>query len=82
MSEKKKKQLKELYIEELGQVKGGTPPPLTTLALGEEVIVTSFALGEETPTIGLGEDVLITSYAIGEETPLTTLALGEEDGGI
>ena len=31
-----KKQLKDLFIEDLGQVTGGRPPLATTLALGEE----------------------------------------------
>ena len=69
-----KKQLKELFIEDLGQVTGGAKggngkgkgkPPITTLAIGEEDPVTTLAIGEE------------------DDGPYpTTLALGEEDGGI
>ncbi|MEM7155872.1 MAG: hypothetical protein AAF799_23680 [Myxococcota bacterium] len=72
-----KKKLKELFIEDLGQVTGarcgGGRPPVTTLAIGEEDPVTTLAIGEEDP---------ITTLAIGEEDIATTLALGEEDGGI
>jgi len=45
---------------------------VTTLALGEETIVTTMGLGEEGP--------VLTTQAIGEEEPKpTTLRLGEED---
>lgn len=70
----KKKELKELYIEDLGQVTGGKPPIYTTLALGEEGDgPTTLALGEE----GGGGP---TTLAIGEEEPpiFTTFAYGEE----
>jgi hypothetical protein len=55
-----KKQLKDLYIEDLGQATGGKkPPPLTTLAIGEED-------GGAT-TMALGEEDHATTMAIGEE---------------
>jgi hypothetical protein len=54
-----KKQLKDLYIEDLGQVSGGKgKPPVTTMALGEE---------EEYSTMALGEEDEATTLAIGEE---------------
>jgi hypothetical protein len=64
-----KKQLQDLFIEDLGQVTGGNcgkgkgkgKPTMTTLAIGEE---------DE-----------YTTLAIGEEDPYTTLAIGEEDDG-
>lgn len=66
-----KKKLKDLFIEDLGQVTGGGKwPPVTTLAIGEEDDATTLAIGEEDPTT-------LQAY---EEA--TTLALGEEDGGI
>ena len=69
-----KKQLKDLYIEDLGQVTGGKggkgkPPMATTLALGEEDTATTMAIGEEDAT----------TLAIGEEDIATTMAIGEED---
>ena len=67
----KNKQLKELFIEDLGQVTGGKKPIATTLAIGEEEPVTTLAIGEEDPT----------SLMAGEEDVYTTLALGEEGGG-
>lgn len=60
----KNKQLKELFIEDLGQVTGGKAPIATTLAIGEEA--TTLALGEEGGSTYLG----------GEEA--STMALGEE----
>lgn len=73
-----KKQLKELFIEDLGKVTGGVIS-VTTLALGEEDETTvSIGLGggEEPPTtvsIGIG----------GGEEPPTTVAIGvgEDQGG-
>ena len=65
----KNKQLKDLFIEDLGKVTGGKKPPIaTTLAIGEEDPYTTLAIGEE------GD----TTHAEGEEDPYTTLALGEE----
>lgn len=65
----KNKQLKELFIEDLGQVTGGKGP-ITTLALGEEV-ATTLALGEEGSTYLGGEEA--STMAIGEEgDPLPT----------
>ncbi|PRP94805.1 hypothetical protein [Enhygromyxa salina] len=68
-----KKQLKDLYIEDLGQVTGGKGGPIaTTLAIGEE--------DHCNPTTkALGEEDVMTTLAIGEEDGPTTLALGEED---
>lgn len=70
-----KKQLKELYIDDLGQVTGGKGPVgPTTLAYGEEG-------GPPLTTLALGEEIQgPTTLAYGEEgePPLTTLALGEE----
>ena len=55
-----KKQLKDLFIEDLGQVTGGRPPLATTLALGEEgPTETTLALGEEDgdpTTVWYGEE--------------------------
>lgn len=65
----KKSQLKDLFIEDLGQVTGGKGPIYTTLAIGEEDPVTTLAIGEEEP--------VATTLAIGEEDP-TTLSLKEE----
>lgn len=60
-----KKNLKELFIEDLGQVTGGgKKPPITTLAIGEEDPATTLAIGEEDP---------YTTLALGEEEPLPTL---------
>jgi hypothetical protein len=59
-----KPQLKDLFIEELGQVTGGKKGPITTLALGEEDPVTTLAVGEEDP---------YTTLALGEEEPLPTI---------
>lgn len=60
-----KPQLKDLFIEELGQVTGGgKKPPITTLAIGEEDPATTLAVGEEDP---------YTTLALGEEEPLPTL---------
>lgn len=67
----------------LGVTFGG--PPITTLAVAEEAVATTLALGEEgtatlraTPTtLAVGEETATTD-AIGEEGP-TTLALGEEN---
>ena len=64
-----KKKLKELFIEDLGQVNGGRAA--TTLALGEEGPYPSTdALGEEDPytTIFVGEEE--TTHALGEEEPI------------
>ncbi len=59
---KKKKQLKDLFIEDLGQVTGGKKsPPMTTLALGEE--------GPWATTQAIGEEDMQTTMAIGEEGP-------------
>lgn len=59
-----KPQLKDLFIEELGQVTGGKKkPPITTLAIGEEDPVTTLAVGEEDP---------YTTLALGEEDSLPT----------
>jgi hypothetical protein len=56
------KKLKDLFIEELGQVTGGVKGPITTLALGEEDSgATTLAIGEEDP---------YTTLALGEEEPL------------
>lgn len=61
----KNKQLKELFIEDLGQVTGGAKkPPITTLAIGEEDPVTTLAVGEED---------FETTLALGEEEPLPTV---------
>jgi hypothetical protein len=62
----KNKQLKELFIEDLGQVTGGGPkkPPITTLALGEEGGATTLAVGEED---------FETTLALGEEEPLPSV---------
>lgn len=62
----KKSQLKELFIEDLGNVTGGTkkPPIYTTLAIGEEDCQTTLAIGEED---------IATTLALGEEEPLPTL---------
>jgi len=44
----KNKQLKDLFIEDLGRVTGGKKsPPVTTDAIGEEDPYTTLALGEE-----------------------------------
>jgi hypothetical protein len=54
-----KKQLKDLYIEDLGQVTGGKgKPPVTTMAIGEEDEYTTMALGEEdeATTLAIGEE--------------------------
>lgn len=53
-----KPQLKDLFIEELGQVTGGKKrPPITTLAIGEEdPDPTTLAIGEEDTTLALGEE--------------------------
>ena len=67
----------------MGATFGG--PPITTLAVAEEAVATTLALGEEgtttlraTPTtLAVGEETATTD-AIGEEGP-TTLALGEEN---
>lgn len=61
----KKTHLKDLFIEDLGQVTGGAKkPPITTLAIGEEDPYTTMAIGEE--------DVA-TTLALGEEEPLPTV---------
>lgn len=59
----KNTKLKDLFIEDLGQVTGGKKPkpPITTLAIGEEDVATTLAVGEE--------DVA-TTLALGEEEPL------------
>jgi hypothetical protein len=66
---KTKKALKPLFIEDLGQVKGGCGGgTVTTLALGEEGTLPPFD---------------VTTLAVGEEDgfgEVTTLALGEEGG--
>jgi hypothetical protein len=68
---KSKKQLKDLFIEDLGQVTGGRGPNYTTLAIGEE--------GPEATTLAIGEeDPIYTTLAVGEEDNATTKALGEE----
>ena len=68
----RKNKLKELFIEDLGQVTGGGGKA-TTLALGEEgPYPTTLAVGEEDPT---------TTKPWYEEDVATTLALGEEDDG-
>ncbi len=62
---RKKSQLKDLFIEDLGQVTGGAKkPPITTLALGEEDVATTMAIGEEDSH---------TTMALGEEEPLPTV---------
>jgi hypothetical protein len=66
----KKSQLKDLFIEDHGQVTGGKGPIYTTQAIGEEEPATTLAIGEEDP--------IFTTLAIGEEDPVTTLALCEE----
>lgn len=61
----KNKQLKDLFIEDLGQVTGGVKkPPITTLAIGEEVEATTLAMGEENWE---------TTLALGEEEPLPSI---------
>lgn len=61
---RKKSQLKELFIEDLGQVTGGAKkPPLTTLAIGEE----------DATTMAIGEEDSHTTMALGEEEPLPTV---------
>lgn len=81
---KKSNKLTPLFIEDLGEVKGGCGGGnATTLAIGEEGGVTSFAIGEEDDWGGGGG---ATTFAIGEEDGFTgpgdggatTLALGEE----
>jgi hypothetical protein len=64
----KKKQLKDLFIEDLGQVTGGKPI-YTTLAIGEE--------GPPATTLAIGEEDPPTTLSLAEEGP-TTLAYGEE----
>jgi hypothetical protein len=59
----KNKQLKELFIEDLGQVTGGKQP-FTTLAIGEEDLATTLAIGEEDHA---------TTLALGEEEPLPSV---------
>lgn len=60
---RKNKQLKDLFIEDLGQVTGGKKPPLaTTLALGEE--------SPDPTTLALYEEDFETTLALGEEEPL------------
>ena len=66
---RKNKDLKELFIEDLGKVTGGGGGDPTTEALGEEDPMTTQAIGEEDP---------VTSAQLGEEAPYTTAALGEE----
>jgi hypothetical protein len=68
-NDKKKNQLKELFIEDLGQVTGGKKPIYTTLAVGEEDPLTTLAIGEEDPvtTLALGEEGTVTTHAVGEE---------------
>lgn len=62
----KKSQLKELFIEDLGQVTGGgKKPPITTLAIGEE--------DPDPTTLAVGEEDWQTTLALGEEDPLPTL---------
>ncbi|EDM74818.1 hypothetical protein PPSIR1_14310 [Plesiocystis pacifica SIR-1] len=68
-NENNKKQLRDLFIEDLGKVTGGKGGPYTTLAIGEEDPITTLAIGEEDPDP--------TTLALGEEDP-TTLAIGEE----
>ncbi|MFV8752204.1 hypothetical protein ACNOYE_16775 [Nannocystaceae bacterium ST9] len=67
-----KRQLKDLFIEDLGQVTGGfKKPPITTMAIGEE--------GPEPTSLAIGEEDPVTTLAIGEEGPYpTTLSLAEE----
>lgn len=70
-----KHKLKDLYIEDLGQVTGGKKPPIaTTLAVGEECDPTTLALGEEidATTLAIGEEGWETTHALGEEEPLPT----------
>ncbi|MGH1342796.1 MAG: hypothetical protein ACRBN8_14640 [Nannocystales bacterium] len=64
-----KKKLKELFIEDLGEVTGGKGGIHTTLAVGEE--------GPYPTTLAVGEEDILTTMALGEEHA-TTLALGEE----
>ena len=69
----KNKQLKDLFIEDLGQVTGGKKPPIaTTLAIGEEDPATTLAIGEEwdATTLAIGEEGWETTQALGEEEPL------------
>lgn len=58
---KNKKELfiKELFIEDLGQVTGGKGPIATTLAVGEEDF--------EPTTLSLAEEDIATTLALGEE---------------
>lgn len=68
----KKTQLKDLFIEDLGQVTGGKGPIYTTLAIGEEC--------PDPTTLAIGEEDVFTTLALGEEDGggPTTKALGEE----
>lgn len=70
-NEKKSTKLKDLFIEDLGQVTGGKGP-YTTLAIGEEDPTTSKQLFEEMEA---------STMAYGEEDMATTMAIGEEDDG-
>jgi len=59
----KNEKLKDLYIEDLGQVTGGKGP-YTTLAIGEE---------DPTTTKPWYEEDVATTHAIGEEDDGTVL---------
>jgi hypothetical protein len=62
--------------EEDARMTAALRPPPTTLAVAEEAVATTLALGEEgTTTLRLTP----TTLAVGEEDP-TTLAVGEEGG--
>ena len=62
-----KKNLQELFIEDLGQVTGGAPG--------------GNGKGKGGGNGGGNGGGGVTTLALGEEDPYTTLALGEEDGG-
>ncbi|MDT9726209.1 hypothetical protein DUZ99_14605 [Xylanibacillus composti] len=61
----------ELSVDEMIETNGGSKWVVTTMAIGEEDMATTLALGEE------GEPVY-TTMAVGEEDSATTMAIGEE----
>jgi len=69
-----KKQLKDLYIEDLGKVTGGGGPISTTaIYFSEEDPNTTHAEGEEDDTtMAIHEEDIYTTHAEGEEDPLPT----------
>ena len=72
-----------------GSITVGEHP--TTLGFGEEMHVTSFVVGEETPatahvgehptTLMIGEEVHFTSLVVGEEHPTHPLGEGHPGAG-